>query len=826
MQAETDPLPRPPSEASIVIIGGGIAGCSLAYHLSLLGWKDVILLERRKLTCGTTWHAAGLIAQLRSTLNMTKLAKYSANLYSRLEEETGINPGFKRNGSVAIALTNDRMHEFRRNIASAELFNIEVAELNKSDCLDKYPFLEEAGIIGGIWTPLDGQADPVNITLGLAHGARQRGVKIFENVQVTGFRLKGRSILGVQTNLGFIRSTKIANCAGMWARQIGKLAGVRVPVQAAEHSYFVTEPVESLPKHLPVLRVPDEFTYIKEDAGKLLVGSFEPLAKPYGESGIPEDFCFDELPFDMDHMSPIIDLAINRVPILSSVGIQSFFNGPEAFTPDNRYLLGEAVEANNFFIAAGFNSVGIQSAGGAGKVLSEWIDSGEPPCDLWDVDIRRIQRFQSNKQYLYDRTKESLGLLYADHYPFRQYSTARGLRHSPLHDRFLNLGACFGEHAGWERPNWFCREYSKTKIVPQYDYGWGKQNWFESSAKEHLAVRNNIGIFDLTSLAKFKVEGRDSTEVLNYLCGNEVDVDPGKIIYTQLLNHYGGIEGDITVTRLSENQFLIVTSPESARKDFAWIERHIPEGFNCVITDVTSSEAVISIMGPNSGKLLSRLSKEDWSADTFPFGTFREAELGMAVCRAHRISYVGESGWEIYVSTEMAVYLFDLIFEIAQEFGSFLAGMHALDSCRIENGFRHIGHDITYEDHVLEAGLGFAVKCDKVAGRLGDFIGRASVEKKKETGLSRMLLQFKLIDERVQLFGKEPITLSGKPISFLTSASFSHSTGSAIGMGYVPIDPSENIDSVLEGDMSINVAGVERRAHVSIQPFVRSRTRD
>ncbi len=810
-----------PDKARVVIVGGGVVGCSVAYHLAKLGWSDIVLLERKQLTSGTTWHAAGLIGQLRATYNMTRLAAYSADLYDQLEAETGVATGYRRFGSLALALTADRLEELTRGAAMAGTFGLEAHVLSVAECKDKYSLLDVSDALGGVFLPGDGQADPANIAQALARGARMHGARILENVKVTAIRRCDGRVSGVSTEQGDIQAEYVVNCAGMWGRDVGTMAGVRVPLHATEHFYIVTEAIPDLPRDLPVLRVPDECTYYKEDAGKLLVGAFEPKAKPWGMDSIPEEFCFDQLPEDIDHFAPILDAATRRMPILNTAGIQTFFNGPESFTPDNRYLLGEAPELRNFYVACGFNSVGIQSAGGAGKALSEWMDGGEPPFDLWDVDIRRMQPFQNNRTYLYQRSSETLGLLYADHFPYRQYATARGVRRSPLHDRLTGLGAVFGETAGWERANWFFPEADRqTGAEAVYEYSWKRQNWFTRSAQEHRAVRDSVGLFDLSSFAKFRVEGCDAEAVLQRVMANDVAVEPGRVVYGQWLNRNGGIEADLTVTRLSGTAYLIVTSAASAVRDLSWLRRHVPEGAHCVVTDITASEAVIALMGPKARDLLAAVTPDDLGNTAFPFGTAREIEVGMGLARAHRLSYVGELGWELYVSADMAVHVFDTIIAQGLDDGDLtLCGMHTLDSCRIEKAFRHFGHDITDEDHVLEAGLGFAVKVDKPVGKYGDFIGREAVLTKKQQGLSRRLLQFRLRDPEPLLYENEPILRDGRVVGRLTSGNYGHHLGVAVGLGYVSCTPDETASDMLGSVYEINVAGTRIPAEASFRPF-------
>ena len=804
-----------PKEAGVVIIGGGVVGCSVAYHLAKLGWSDIVLLERKQLTCGTTWHAAGLIGQLRATQNLTMLAKYSAELYAGLEAETGVATGYRQVGSIGAALTNERLEEFKRGASMAKTFGLEVEVLGPDEIKKRYPLLETQDVVGGVYLAKDGQADPANIALALAKGARQRGVRIFEQANVTGVLVEKGRVAGVQTEQGLMRAEHVVNCAGMWGRDVARMAGVSAPLQACEHFYIVTEPIADLPRGLPVLRVPDEQTYYKEDAGKLLIGCFELEAKPWALEGIPEAFCFDQLPPDIDHFAPILDRAIKRVPLLERAGIHTFFNGPESFTPDDRYLLGEAPEVKNFWLACGFNSIGIQSAGGAGKALAEWMQAGEPTMDLWDVDIRRMQPFQRNRRYLIQRATEALGLLYADHFPYRQAATARGIRTSPLHDRLIAAGACFGEVAGWERANWFAPE----GVEPSYKYSWKRQNWFNYSAAEHKAVRESVGLFDMTSFAKFRVEGRDAEAVLQRICANDVAVEPGRIVYTQWLNERGGIEADLTVTRLSDTAFMVITAAASATRDYAWLKRHAPEDAHCVVTDVTAGEAVIVVMGPKSRALLQPLTDTDLSNAAFPFGTAKEIELGMGLARAHRITYVGELGWELYVSSDMARLVFDTILRAGAGHGLKLAGLHALNSLRIEKAYRHFGHDITDEDHVLEAGMGFAVKLDKARGKFGDFIGREAVLRAKERGLKSRLLQFKLTDPEPLVYHNEPIWAGKRIVGQVRSGAYGHTLGGSIAMGYITCEPSETAADVAGRSYEIEIAGDRFPATASARPM-------
>ncbi|BBD38581.1 FAD-dependent oxidoreductase [Aminobacter sp. Y103A] len=800
-----------PTRARAVIIGGGVSGCSVAYHLAKLGWTDIVLLERKQLTSGTTWHAAGLIGQLRASQNMTRLAKYSADLYVRLEEETGVATGMRQVGSITVALTEERKHEIYRQASLARAFNVDVREISPGEVKEMYPHLNVADVVGAVHLPLDGQCDPANIAMALAKGARQRGARIIENVKVTKVLTKNGRVSGVSWaqggEQGTIETDIVVNCAGMWARELGAKNGVSIPLHACEHFYLVTEAIPGLGR-LPVLRVPDECAYYKEDAGKMMLGAFEPVAKPWGMDGIREDFCFDQLPEDMDHFAPILEMGVNRMPMLQTAGIHTFFNGPESFTPDDRYYLGEAPELGGYWVAAGYNSIGIVSSGGAGMALAQWIHDGEAPFDLWEVDIRRAQPFQKNRRYLKERVSETLGLLYADHFPYRQMATSRNIRRSPLHEHLKARGAVFGEVAGWERANWFAREGQ----VREYRYSWKRQNWFDNQRDEHLAVRNGVGLFDMTSFGKIKIEGRDALAYLQRLCANDMDVDPGRIVYTQMLNQRGGIESDLTVTRLSPTVFLAVVPGATLRRDLAWLRRHLRDEF-VVITDVTPAGSVLCLMGPNSRELIEKVSPNDFSNDNNPFGTWQEIEIGMGLGRAHRVTYVGELGWELYIPTDQAAHVFEVIEEAGADLGLKLCGLHALDSCRIEKAFRHFGHDITDEDHVLEAGLGFAVKTGK-----GDFIGRDAVLRKREAGLARRLVQFRLTDPEPLLFHNEAIIRNGKIVGTITSGNYGHCLGGAIGLGYVPCANEPEAD-VLGSRYEIEIAGERFVAEASLKPM-------
>ena len=800
-----------PKKARVVIVGGGVIGCSVAYHLARAGWEDVILLERRQLTCGTTWHAAGLIGQLRPSQNMTRLAKYTAELYTGLESETGLATGYRQNGSLSIATNPERFEELKRSASMAKVFDLRVDVITTDEVRERYPLINTDDVLGAIFIPSDGQANPADVTQALARGARQNGARIVENCRVDRIRHNNNRIIGVTTEHGDIDSEFVVLCGGMWSRNLARDAGVDVPLHACEHFYIVTEPFEGVAADLPVLRDYDACAYYKEDAGKILLGAFEPVAKPWGMDGIPEDFCFDQLPDDFEHFEPVLEKALKRMPALESAGIQTFFCGPESFTPDDRYHLGESPLLKNLFVAAGFNSIGIQSAGGVGRVISEWMQDGMPPVDLWEVDIRRNLPFQNNARYLHDRVTEGLGLLYAMHWPFRQFATSRNIRRSPFHDRLAGLGACFGEVAGWERPNW----YAGDSIQPVYEYSWFRQNWFEASGTEHRRMRENVGFLDQTSFGKFLLQGRDAREVINKVSANQMDVDPGRIVYTQWLNTRGGIEADLTVTRLDEDRFLVVTAAATQRRDFHYLQSQIAPDQHAFLTDVTSAYAVLGVMGPNARALLQDLTPEDLGNESFPFGASREIEFAQALVRASRITYVGELGWELYIPTEYALHVFDAVLEAGRNFNLGPVGMHAMNSLRMEKAYRHWSHDITDEDTPLEAGLGFAVAWDKAGG----FNGRDALLRQKESGVKKRLAQFRLRDSEPLLYHNEPIRRNGDIVGYITSGMFGYTLGSAVGLGYVNHEDGVDADHVRSGSYEIEIAGECFEADISLRPM-------
>ncbi len=799
-----------PESASAVVIGGGVIGASVAYHLAKLGWNQVVLLERKQFACGTTWHAAGLIGTQRANESHARLTRYSMALLRELEEETGQSTGFRQVGSLSVAHSAARWEELKRVASMNNAFGVTRVELvTPEEIQSLHPLVRTDDLLGGTWVAQDGQASPIDITMAFIKGARGRGARCIEGVKVTGIQRMSGRVTGVATDHGDIRSEIVVNCAGLWGRELGRLAGVNVPLHACEHYYAHTEKLD-LPPNLPVLRDHDRCAYYREDAGSLLIGAFERQAKPWGMDGIPEDFCFDELPGHMEEqLMPVLEDAMQRVPLLRNVGWRSFFCGPESCNPNDLFHIGEAPELRGFFVGCGLNSVGIQTSGGLGKALSEWIDRGHPPMDLWGNDIRRMYPFMGTQRFLEQRVAETLGLLYENHYPYRQFASSREVRHSPVHERLVQLNVCFGQVAGWERPNWF----APPGVEPVYQYSFGKQNWFEHSAAEHRAAREGVALFDQSSFSKYLLADRDACQILQRVCTNDIDVAPGRIVYTHWLNERGGIEADVTVTRLAEDRFWVVSGAAVTHKDLGWLNRHVPEGAHCFVHDMTNAWAVFGVMGPDSRALLEELLRIDLSNEAFAFGQAREIEIGCAVGRAHRVSYVGELGWELYIPVDQARHAFDEILRIGATHGLQPAGMHALDSCRIEKKFVHYGHDIGDEDTPLEAGMGFVCALDKAI----PFIGRDVILRQKEKPLSKRLVQFLLRDPEVMLYHHEPIRRDGEIVGHLTSGSYGHTLGGSVGLGYVRCAEGVSKDWMASGDWSIEVGGERIPAKASLR---------
>ena len=802
-----------PSQARVVIIGGGIIGCSIAYHLTRLGWKDVVVLERDQLTCGTTWHAAGLITTLRHTENETRLAKYSQELYKNLEAETGQATGFMQIGSIQLASSKDRLQEMQRGCAMAKCFDVEYQEISPQEVREIWPLAHVDDLYCGFLFPNDGRANPTDTTQALAKGARLGGAGIFEHVAVREVVIAGGRARAVVTDQGRIDCEYVVNCTGMWARDLGLQSGVDIPLQAAEHYYLITENIDGMHNQLPILRDPDRRAYYREEGGgKLMIGIFEDIAAPWAKDGIPKSFSFDEIAPDWDRMMPYLENSIGRVPIAEQAGIQILFCGPESFTADHNYIMGEAPNVGGYFVAAGFNSLGILSAGGVGHVLSQWIVEGHPPMDVFDADIRRTQPFQNNKRYLVDRTVESLGLVYRNHWPFRQFETARGVKKLVLHDRLVAAGGCFGESAGWERPNW----YAPPGIEPRYEYSFDRQNWFDYVGEEHRSVRERVGLFEQSSFSKLLVQGRDALKHLNWLATNEMDVAPGRSVYTQFLNERGGIEADVTVTRMEEDAFLIVTPAFTHTHMFYWIKSRAPRDTHVVVTDITCSFGMLNVQGPNSRELLASLSDTDFSHDAFPFATMRRINIGYSQLHALRITYCGELGWELYVPTEYLQQVYDDLVGAGAEFGLSHCGYHALNSLRIEKAYREFAHDIGADDTPVEAGLGFTCKLDKPGG----FLGMQRVrEQKEQKVLPRRLVQFLLEDPQPLLYHAEPIYRDGDYVGYTSSGMYGYSLGGAVGLGYVNEPEGVTADYLNSGTFEIEVEGKRYPARASLRPM-------
>ena len=811
--------PALPERASAVVIGGGVIGASTAYHLAKLGWSDVLLLERERFAGGTTWHAAGLIGTVRPHESLAKLLVYARDLLTEIEEETGQSTGFRAVGSLAIAHSRDRFEELKRLAAMNNGFGLTKVHLvTAEEIASLYPLINKDGLIGGTWVPTDGMASPVDVVAAFIRGARGRGARCLEGVTVTAVHHEDGRVTGVGTDAGDVKADFVVNCAGLWGRDVGRMAGVNVPLYACEHYYAHTEKIPDLPSDLPTLRDYDIAAYIREDAGSLLVGAFEPVARPIDVSELPADFCFDELPGHAEEqLMPVLEDAMHRIPVLGEIGWRSFFCGPESFTPDDQFHIGEAPGLRNFFVACGLNSVGIQSGGGVGKAVAEWMERGHAPLDLAGNDVRRMVPVQNTRRYLRERVSETLGLLYARHYPYRQYETARNVRHSPLHERLAARGACFGETAGWERPNW----YAPPGVEPAYEYSFGRQNWFEHSAAEHRAAREGVALFDQSSFTKYLVEGRDAAGVLQRVCTANVDVEPGRIVYTHWLNERGGIEADLTVTRLAEHRYWVVTAAASAVRDLDWLRRHVPPEAECVVADITAGWATLGVMGPGSQGHLEALTGEDLSAGSFPFGASREVEIGCTLARATRVSYVGERGWELYVPATEARHVFDALMDGDGRAGDGdgdgggirLAGFHALDSCRIEKKFLHFGHDVAEEDTPLEAGVGFVCDFQKPV----DFIGRDALLRQREGPLRKRLVQFLLEDPETILYHHEPILRDGEVVGYLTSGNYGHTLGGSVGLGYVRADEAVTAEWIACGRFEIDVGGDRIPARASLR---------
>ena len=801
-------MSTPPDRADIVIVGGGIVGCSVAYHLTKLGLNDVVLFERKQLTCGTTWHAAGLVGQLRASKNMTQLAQYSTELFADLAAETGQETGYQTTGSMTLALNDERLEELKRQATMANAFGVRCELIGPDFVHERWPGIATDDMHGGVFLPGDGQTNPVDTTLALAKGARNGGAQIFEHTPVQRLALDGDQVVGVYLEDGtLVQARQVVITGGMWSREFASQHNVHLPLHAAEHFYLVTEPLPTFTNMRPTLRVPDEQVYYKFDAGKLLLGFFEQRAKPWGMQGIPESFCFDALPDDLAHIEPMLNKATQRFPELADAGIQLFFNGPESFTVDDRYLLGETPEVQNLFVACGFNSIGIQSSGGAGKVLAEWMRDGKPPMDLWDVDVRRTFAFQTEPEFLRQRTEETLGLLYAMHWPHQQYNTSRNARLSPLHETLLSHGAVMGELAGWERPNWYAHGDEN-----EYRHTYSKPNWFDACAHECTAVRDHVALFDQSSYPVFWVSGTEALPCLQHVCSNQLDVAVDQIVYTQWLNEDAGIEADVTITRTAADQFMVVAPCASEGRDGAWLRRHA-KGFDCQI-EQDHELAIIGVMGPKSNQLLTRLFSDNSAINALPYyhsGVFQSNNLSV---RANRLSYVGERGYELYVAKTQACSLWQQLMSEGTDLQITPAGFHAMNACRMEKGYRHWGHDIY--DHItpLQAGLGFAVAKDKT-----DFIGHAALAEQQGVQTRRLVHLAIEGSDAPFMIHDEPVYRDGVAVGLTTSAAWGHRVDKSLAIAELSYPEGVTKSWLDAGRFEVEVALQRYPVTVQFAPF-------
>jgi 4-methylaminobutanoate oxidase (formaldehyde-forming) len=802
-----------PESSRVVIIGGGIIGCSVAYHLAEMGCKEVLLLEQSQLTAGTTWHAAGLMTTYGSTSETSiGIRKYSRELYARLEQETGQATGFSQVGFIELASDADRLEEYRRVSAFNRRHGLDVLEISPSEVKELFPLAKVDDILAGFYVPTDGRINPVDVTMALAKGARLKGARIIQNTPVRAVLSQHGVVTGVRTDKGDIRSEIVVNCAGMWARQLGELSGVTIPNQAAEHYYLITEEIAGVSKDLPIIEDPSVHAYYREEAGGLMIGLFEPECAPWNVGAIPDDFSFGEIPPDWDRMTVFLEAAMSRVPSLMDVGIKKFFCGPESFTPDLSPIVGEAPELKNYFVAAGLNSVGIITGGGIGRVLAHWILNGSADVDITAMNIDRFHAYQCNPDYRRKRALESLGMVYKCHYPNRSPQTARGARKSPFHDRLVTQRAYFKDVSGWESPDW----YAPEGFEPQIDkLSWGRQNWFPWWQAEHRACREGVIAMDMSFMAKFLVQGRDAGSFLNYLSANDVDGDAGIITYTQWLNHAGKLEADLTVIKFNDEKYMVVSSDTAHRHAETWLKRNIGEHQHVFVTDVTSSYGQLNIQGPRSRELLQSLTTSDLSDQAFPFRTAREIDIGLARVLCIRITYVGELGYELNIPTEQATHVYDLIVEKGREFGLRHAGLKALASLRMEKAYRDYGHDIDNTDDPYEVGLGFAVKLDKP----GDFIGKQECLKRKAAApYAKRLVQILVKDPEPQMFHAEVVLRNGIPVGDVRSASYGHTLGGAVGLALIE---GEAVDQAYldEGTWQVDIAGKMYPAIVSFRPL-------
>jgi heterotetrameric sarcosine oxidase gamma subunit len=802
-----------PDRARVVVVGGGVIGASVAYHLAHMGMPDVVLLERDRLTSGTTWHAAGLMATFGSTSQTsTELRMYTRDLYARLDAETGQATGLKQVGLIELAIEPGRLEEYRRVAAFNRLCGVEVHEISPDEVAKRFPLARVDDVLAGFYIPADGRVNPVDVTMSLAKGARMRGARIIEGVPVTGFLRSRGVVTGVRTPRGDVEAEYVVNCAGMWARQLGELAGVSIPLQAAEHYYLLTEPIEAVDGDWPVLEDPANYGYYREEGGGLMLGLFEPACAPWNVGGVPADFSFGELPPDWDRMAPYLERTMSRIPVTAQVGIKKFFCGPESFTPDLLPIVGEAPELKNYFVAAGLNSIGILTGGGIGRVVAHWITEGRPDIDVTAINIDRLHRYQANPEYRATRTVESLGLVYATHYPGRPVTTARGAKVSPIHHQLAAQRAYFRDVSGWEGADWYAPEGALPEAG---ELSWGRPDWFGYWAAEHHAARTGVILMDMAFMAKFDVQGRDAGRILERISANRVDGEAGRITYTQWLNSGGTLEADLTVTKLGEDRFWVVASDTAHRHAETWMRRHFGDS-HAFVTDVTSGYAQINIQGPRSRELLALVTSADMSNEAFPFRAAAEIDIGFARVLCIRITYLGELGYELYIPAEQAAGVYDRLVAAGSAVGLRHAGLKALGSLRMEKGYRDYGHDIDNTDTVLEAGLGFAVALDKPGG----FIGRDAVLAQKQRGpLRRRLVQVLLTDPEPLMFHAEVVHRNGEPAGYIRSASYGFTLGGAVGLAM--IDADEPIDQAYldSGEWTVQIGDAVYPAVASLRPM-------
>lgn len=764
-------------QAQIIIVGGGIVGCSTAYHLSLMGVKDVIVLEKGELTSGSTWHAAGLVGQLRSSRNITQMLKYSVELYRNLEKKSGLPTGWREVGGLRVASSKDRMYELKKGATTAKSFGLEMHMLSPQEAYDLFPIMDLNGVEGAAFLPTDGYADPSGITQALAKLAKQGGVTFKTNTRVEGVKKSGDRFV-LTTDKGDYECEKLVNCAGMWAREFGQMMGVNVPLIPVQHQYLVTDDIEGLPDNLATMRDPDSLVYFKKEMGGLVMGGYERNPIPWSTNGIPRDFGQELLAPNFDHFTPLSELALKRVPILGEVGVRKLINGPEAFTPDGNFIMGEAPNLRNYFVGAGFNAHGIAAGGGAGKMLAEWVEYGRPSLDMWSADIKRFGKYTNSLWYTTKRTEELYGKHYTISWPHEEHDSVRGIKKSPLYQSLKKGHAVFGSKSGWERPNWFATVETDKKDI----YSFEKPNWFEAVAREHHNIRENVALIDQTSFAKFEVTGPGALSYLNFLAANNVDKPEGTLTYTQLCNERGGIECDLTIGRTGPESFYIVTGTAFGTHDFAWFERHLPNDGSVRLREITGSKAVINICGPNSRRVLEKVTLDDVSHEAFAFGTLKVLDLQGLEVMALRVTYVGELGWELHIPVEYAQSVYDKLWEAGEEFGIQNAGYRAIETLRLEKGFRYWSSDITPDYNPYEAGLGFCVDLKKE-----NFLGKEALTQIKQDGPKQRLCCF-TIDQEIELFGGETLIADGQVVGVLTSGGFGHTVQKTIAYGYLPTD--------------------------------------